>query len=143
MPVSFPSPTSSATRSNKLSGFTWYGNSVTIRIWRPRESSSTVTTARIVMEPRPVRYASSMPLRPTINAPVGKSGPLTISMSAAWRSSRSAVGCSRIHCAPAAISRRLCGGILVAMPTAIPALPLTSRFGNRAGSTNGSWVRPS
>ncbi|MEU2595191.1 glycerate kinase, partial [Streptomyces albidoflavus] len=27
--------------------------------------SSTSTTARIVMEPRPVRYASSMPLRPT------------------------------------------------------------------------------
>ncbi|CAM5733075.1 hypothetical protein SBADM41S_00618 [Streptomyces badius] len=30
------------------------------------------TTARIVIEPRPVRYASTMPLRPTTSAPVGK-----------------------------------------------------------------------
>ena len=34
---------------------------------------------------------------------------------------------------PSATSRRLCGGMLVAMPTAMPAEPLTSRFGNRAG----------
>jgi hypothetical protein len=36
------------------------------------------------------------------------------------------------------ISLKLCGGILVAMPTAMPSDPLTSRFGNRAGSTDGS-----
>ena len=30
-------------------------------------------------------------------------------------------------------SRRLCGGMLVAMATAMPSLPLTSRLGNRAG----------
>ena len=30
-------------------------------------------------------------------------------------------------------SRRLCGGMLVAMPTAMPPPPFTSRFGNRAG----------
>lgn len=35
-------------------------------------------------------------------------------------------------------SLRLCGGMLVAMPTAIPAEPLTSRFGNRVGMTVGS-----
>jgi DNA gyrase subunit A len=35
-------------------------------------------------------------------------------------------------------SRRLCGGMFVAMPTAMPALPFTSRFGKRAGSTTGS-----
>ena len=34
-------------------------------------------------------------------------------------------------------SDRLCGGMLVAMPTAIPELPLTSRFGTRVGSTSG------
>ena len=32
-------------------------------------------------------------------------------------------------------SPRLCGGMLVAMPTAMPPAPLTSRFGNRAGRT--------
>ncbi|CAI8250030.1 MAG: Uncharacterised protein [Flavobacteriia bacterium] len=35
-------------------------------------------------------------------------------------------------------SERLCGGILVAMPTAIPAEPLTSRLGNLDGRTVGS-----
>ena len=35
------------------------------------------------------------------------------------------------------ISLRLWGGMLVAMPTAIPWEPLTSRLGNRAGSTDG------
>ena len=36
-------------------------------------------------------------------------------------------------------SRRLWGGILVAIPTAIPEVPFTSRFGNLAGSTTGSF----
>ena len=36
-------------------------------------------------------------------------------------------------------SRRLCGGMFVAIPTAMPEEPLTSRFGKRAGSTSGSW----
>ena len=40
-------------------------------------------------------------------------------------------------------SRRLCGGMFVAMPTAMPTEPLTSRFGKRAGRIDGSWVRPS
>ena len=35
-------------------------------------------------------------------------------------------------------SVRLCGGMFVAIPTAIPEEPLTSRFGKRAGSTRGS-----
>ena len=35
-------------------------------------------------------------------------------------------------------SRRLCGGMLVAMPTAMPWLPFTSRLGKRVGSTSGS-----
>ena len=38
-------------------------------------------------------------------------------------------------------SPRLCGGMFVAMPTAMPAEPLTSRFGKRAGSTSGSFSR--
>ena len=36
------------------------------------------------------------------------------------------------------ISDRLCGGMLVAMPTAIPVDPLTRRFGTRVGRTTGS-----
>ncbi len=36
------------------------------------------------------------------------------------------------------ISRALCGGRLVAMPTAMPCAPFTSRFGNLLGSTVGS-----
>ncbi len=41
------------------------------------------------------------------------------------------------------ISLRLCGGMFVAMPTAMPVLPLTSRFGTREGSTIGSLFVPS
>jgi hypothetical protein len=33
--------------------------------------------------------------------------------------------------------------MFVAMPTAMPLEPLTSRFGKRDGSTSGSWVEPS
>jgi hypothetical protein len=40
-------------------------------------------------------------------------------------------------------SPRLCGGMFVAIPTAMPLAPLTSRFGNRAGRTTGSSSYPS
>ena len=36
------------------------------------------------------------------------------------------------------ISDTLCGGIEVAIPTAIPWDPLAKRFGNPAGNTSGS-----
>ncbi len=36
----------------------------------------------------------------------------------------------------------LCGGIEVAMPTAMPWLPLASRFGKAAGRTIGSSFSP-
>ena len=142
MPVTRFSRTRSAIFLASVSGFTWYGSSVTTRQMRPW-ISSTSTIARIVIEPRPVRYASSMPLWPRIVAPVGKSGPLIRTRSAASSSSRDASGWSRCHCTPSATSRRLCGGMLVAMPTAMPDEPLTSRFGNRDGRTVGSCVRPS
>lgn len=41
------------------------------------------------------------------------------------------------------ISRRLCGGIVLDMPTAMPDEPFTRRFGNFAGSTHGSMSRSS
>ncbi|SLH46013.1 Uncharacterised protein [Mycobacteroides abscessus subsp. abscessus] len=50
---------------------------------RPRLSSSISTTPRILIEPRPVVYASWMPWVPTIRPAVGKSGPLIRSMHAA------------------------------------------------------------
>ena len=75
-----------------------------------------------------------MPCRPRMKPPVGKSGPGTISRILAsgvfgfWISAMVA----------STISVRLCGGILVAMPTAMPDEPLTSRFGTRVGRTSGS-----
>ena len=78
--------------------------------------------------------------------PVGKSGPGMCAMSAAAAAPRSIVasaGSSMKATTASTTSRRLCGGMFVAMPTAIPEEPLTSRFGKRAGSTTGSCLRPS
>ena len=55
IPLIRPSRTSSAIFSARLSRLTWNGSSLTTRQVRPRESSSTSTTARMVIEPRPVR----------------------------------------------------------------------------------------
>ena len=54
MPDSRPSLTSSAILVARLSGLTWNGSSLTTRQVRPW-ISSTSTTARIMIEPRPVR----------------------------------------------------------------------------------------
>ncbi len=66
---------------------------------------------------------------------VGKSGPLTCFISSSTVISRVA-RCRRPS--RRSTSRRLCGGMFVAMPTAMPGEPLTSRFGKRAGRTSGS-----
>jgi hypothetical protein len=58
-------------------------------------------------------------------------------------SSTPAAGCSILWIAAAATSRRLCAGISVAMPTAIPEAPLSSRKGRRAGRKAGSSKEPS
>ena len=78
-----------------------------------------------------------MPRRPTMMPPVGKSGPgmrRTSSLSFCSGVSFGASGgassvCSMSHTVPSMISPRLCGGMLVAMPTAMPVEPFTSRFG--------------
>ena len=120
---------------------------------RPRASSSKETWPRITTRPRPVAYMwritsirSFSPVRllrwsskRKIVPPVGKSGPWTISHS----SSTVICGLSMRAITALQISLRLCGGMFVAMPTAIPELPLMSRFGRRAGSTVGSRRRPS
>ena len=81
-----------------------------------------------------------MPLRPTIVPPVGKSGPGTACSSARNFSSRVVLRSSITASTPSMTSRMLCGGMLVAIPTAMPVEPFTSRFGNGAGSTTGSSV---
>ena len=67
----------------------------------------------------------------------GSPGPGTI-----WHSSSIVIsGLSRWARHASMTSPRLCGGMLVAMPTAMPPAPLTSRFGNLAGRTDGLLQR--
>src|SRR5947208_1808342 len=82
-----------------------------------------------------------MPSMPQIMPPVGKSGPLTNFI----RSGTVMAGLSIWAQTPSMISPRLCGGMFVAMPTAMPVPPLTRRFGKAEGKTVGSvrvWQRP-
>ena len=81
-----------------------------------------------------------MPVRPTMKPPVGKSGPETVRSTVFIRASRGWPRCSIAAMQPSITSRMLCGGMLVAMPTAMPADPFTSRFGNVVGRTVGSSV---
>ncbi len=94
---------------------------------------------RRVMLARPVWYPRRMPARPQTTPPVGKSGPGTISSSSSIETS----GSSMTRIVASQISPRLWGGIDVAMPTAMPFDPFTSRFGNFEGSTVGSVRRSS
>ena len=80
-----------------------------------------------------------MPLSPRITPPVGKSGPFMCCI----RPGVSMSGFSMKAIVAAIVSLRLCGGMFVAMPTAMPLEPLTSRFGKRAGRTCGSCSEPS
>ena len=86
-----------------------------------------------------MRYAVAISVAPLMMPAVGKSGPGTCCMSSASVTS----GFSSTARQALTISLRLCGGMLVAMPTAMPAEPFTSRFGNFAGSTEGSVSEPS
>jgi len=54
------------------------------------------------------------------------------------RTSRGAPGVSRYWTSALQTSARLCGGMFVAIPTAIPLDPLRRRFGTFAGRTTGS-----
>ncbi|OPZ49524.1 MAG: hypothetical protein BWY92_01397 [Firmicutes bacterium ADurb.BinA052] len=77
-----------------------------------------------------------MPCVPKISPAVGKSGPLMNPISSATDAS----GQSIRWITPSITSTRLWGGILVAMPTAIPDEPFTRSWGNRDGKTSGSFV---
>ena len=77
-----------------------------------------------------------MPSRPEMTPPVGKSGPWTI-----WQTSSIEMwGRSMMAQVAVMISSRLCGGMLVVMPTAMPVEPFISRFGSAEGRTVGSVV---
>src|SRR5882724_11671636 len=72
-----------------------------------------------------------MPWRPRMTPPVGKSGPRMIPL----RSSMLSAGLAIIATQASITSPRVCGGLLVAIPRAIPPSPVTRGFGKRAGST--------
>jgi len=120
------------------------------------------------MRPRPVVYTSLMALISKISPPVGKSGPLMCSSRSSIVASDSKspikrrassvsglLSCFWVCCEmgdlpflikevmAAATSLRLWGGILVAMPTAIPSAPISKRFGSKAGMTVGSCCEAS
>ncbi len=66
--------------------------------------------------------------------PVGKSGAWMMSMSSSSVISGFSISAMQAF----TVSLRLCGGMFVAMPTAIPEDPFTRRFGIPEGSTDGS-----
>ena len=74
-----------------------------------------------------------------ISALVGKSGPGMYS--AILASVRFGLRIRAI--VPFTTSRKLCGGISVAIPTAIPVVPFNRILGTRAGKLIGSFIEPS
>ena len=112
---------------------TMYGISVRIIDVFPL-CSSVVVLALIIILPFPFLYMSFIP-GPVIKPPVGKSGPLTICI----RSSTVAFGLLMYSIVASATSVRLCGGMFVAIPTAIPVAPFNNKFGNFAGRVVGSF----
>ena len=133
MPVILPSLTRSAIDSMSCALFTPYGISVTT-ILSCISSLSISALARITTRPRPVSYASLTPCMPYMYAPVGKSGALIYSMSP----SVSISGLSMYAQHPSMTSLRLCVGMFVAIPTAMPLPPFTRRLGIFVGITVGS-----
>ena len=126
--------TKSAMFSINFDLFTWYGNEDTTILCFPPDISSISASALSVIFPRPVVYASFMPSLPKIVAPVGKSGPLITCI----RSSFVTLSSSIIFIIPSINSPKLCGGIFVAIPTAIPDEPFARSAGICAGNTVGS-----
>ncbi len=132
--------TSSSISSSTRCAETPCGRLVKTSCHCPRANSSTMCVARMRIDPRPLDWiARRSSADEMICPPPGKSGPGTISC----RRAASMPGSRRTATAAAAISRRLCGGISVAMPTAMPDAPLSRTIGRRAGNRRGSSVEPS
>ena len=89
--------------------------------------------ARTSILPLPVLYACLIPAVPIMVAPVGKSGPGRYAISSSMDMSLLSMRATYASMT----SPRLWGGTFVAMPTAMPLLPFTSRLGKRLGSTVG------
>ena len=89
----------------------------------------------ITIEPLPFSYELFIPALPIIIPPVGKSGPKTHSLILL----SSTFGSFNNKIVASIISVRLCGGMLVAIPTAIPPAPFTNKLGYFAGRTSGSF----
>ena len=139
--------TRSAICSQSEALLVWYGMEVITtasRAWPflpPPLTFSTVAAPLRFTPPLPVRYISLKPPRCcTMMPPVGKSG---AGIASSRSSSVQFSGSEAYRTNAFATSLRLWGGMDVAMPTAIPVLPLMSRLGKRAGSTAGSVWDPS
>ncbi len=116
------------------------GSSVTTSCHWPRARSSIFHFARTFRLPRPVSYAAEISVSlEMIWPPPGKSGPGIKLISSACVS----FGLRISATAAAATSRRLCDGISVARPTAMPDAPFSSTNGMRLGSVFGSSNEPS
>ena len=96
--------------------------------------SSIFVSALNVIFPLPVLYACLIPAVPKIIPSVGKSGPFITDI----KSSSETLSSSIIFIIPSINSDKLCGGIFVAIPTAIPEEPFASNAGILAGNTVGS-----
>ena len=91
--------------------------------------------ARIFIFPLPVSYACFRPSIPIIRPAVGKSGPFICCINSSVVIFLFSINAIK----PVITSFKLCGGIFVAIPTAIPSEPLTSNVGTREGRTVGSF----
>ena len=108
-------------------------------LFRPRLFSSTCIFPRTIIFPRPVVYASMIPERPKISPPVGKSGPGSNSKISRSSASSGSILFSISQHKTLTTSRKLWGGMFVAIPTAIPVEPLTIKFGITEGNVKGSF----
>ena len=84
----------------------------------------------------PCLHVRQIPDLPAMFPPDGKSGPGIISII----SSMERVGLSISEHTASISSVRLCGGIFVAIPTAIPVDPFISKLGKEEGSTVAPWA---
>ena len=135
IPSIFFSLTNWAILSFKTDLFTWYGIEVITSLSFPFFKLSIEISPLILNEPLPLLYPCLIMSLPIITPPVGKSGPGICFIKSLILISLFSIKAS----VPFITSPKLWGGMLVAIPTAIPPAPLTNKFGNCAGRTVGSF----
>ena len=133
--VSSFSLTSSAMRETSSARFTLNGISVTMICSLPPLGVSVWSLARTLTLPRPGLEIILDALHADERAAGREIGALDVLLINCGIVMSGLSICAQM---PSMTSVRLCGARLVAMPTAMPVPPLTSRFGNAAGSTTGS-----